>query len=74
MRVKEYNLTWRHFANYILYKYKIDFNPKVIQIDTPFDLKEFPHAFQSLLLIFLDSGPPGQEDTSLSGLHRLAFL
>lgn len=40
----------------------IDFNPRLIQIDTPFALKGFLHAFQSLLLIFLGMDLLGQED------------
>lgn len=58
----------------ILCKCKIDFNPRLIQVDTPFDLKRFPYAFQSLLLISLDMGPLGQEDICLSGPHGLAFF
>lgn len=54
----------------ILCNFKLHLNAWLTQIDTPFDLKGFPHAFQSLLLVFLDIGPLGQEGISLFGLER----
>lgn len=65
---------WKHFAISILCKCTVDLNPRLIQIDTFFNLKGFLHAFQSLLLIFLGMGLLGQEDIFLSNLHKLTFL